>query len=116
MLFQLVSKTPHRTSWLRVLYTEAEADDLAKLREDIKAIGWNRPDGFREPSPCFYIDIPGIEGKHSETDINGPVGSALFGGWDDAERRKNLRVVKAFLKDRTPWKIEVRKLGIEHFL
>lgn len=118
MIFELVSKNPHKTSWVRVLYTEAEAAEFAKLLEDVKTIGWNPecPHGFRRAPPCFYIEIPGVEGKHSEGDISSPRGTDLFGGWNDAERRKNLRDIKAFLKTRTPWRITSRKLTLEDLL
>lgn len=89
------SKVPHTTPWLNVRYP-VDAPP-AELFQALAAIEW-REDGLRQAPP--------IDGE-LEIFLNGPKGSALFGGWTEQEKANLMPIVRGVLRElgfpNVPW-------------
>lgn len=88
------SKAPHTTPWLVIEHPVDEAPTA--LLETLEAIGW-KSDGLPGVPP-----LDGIE----ETKLR-KVGTDLFGGWNESEKRANMTQVRTTLRKhgftRVPW-------------
>jgi hypothetical protein len=89
------SKAPHTTPWL--LVEHAEGDPPYQLFAALAQLGWTENE---------KADLPPFDGIQ-EVYLEAPKGSALFGGWEEAEARKHMPAVRRLLRkhgfDRVPW-------------